>query len=151
MKPAGECSLSRRSLLLGVTLLPVGAGLVAACSKPARQADLVMAVIMHRADYVVVEESDLRRFAEDYVRQPHWHVRTLLLSTSLQLFYPAMFPFSAFLLQDMRAEIEMMEKIVVTDFLLACDYFSGEIMPGKIVRYRGTLRYACSNPFARFT
>jgi hypothetical protein len=31
------------------------------------------------------------------------------------------------------------------------DYFSGEIMPGKTVRYRGTLRYACSNPFARFT
>jgi hypothetical protein len=50
-----------------------------------------------------------------------------------------------------QEQLEVLERIVVTDFLMATDYFSDEAKPGKALRYQGLQKGVCSNPFAVFT
>ena len=151
MKVTGKWRLSRRSLLVGTGLLLLGAGAFRLRGSSVDAAGLVAKVVRRKADYVMIPESDLRRFADDYVKDPNWRIRELLQSRRVNLFYSSPELLRGPVFAEYLEQIEMLERIVVTEFLLATDYFSGDTKRGKSLRYQGMQKGVCSNPFARFT
>jgi hypothetical protein len=151
MKITEELYLSRRSLLVGAGLLLLGAGAFGLRGRIVDKADFIVMIVRRKVDYVIIPEPDLRRFAEDYAKEPNWRITRLLRSRQLNLFYSSPGLFRSLVLAAYQEKIEMLERIVVTDFLVATDYFSGETQPGKALRYQGMQKGACNNPFAVFT
>jgi len=151
MKTRGKYLLTRRSLLVGTGLLLFAAGAFRFRGGTVDRAGLVATIIRRKADYVAISESDLHRFSEDYVKQPDWRIDHLLRSRRLNLFYSSTGLLRKTVFAEDREQIEMLERLVVTDFLLATDYFSGETGPGRTLRYQGLQKGPCSNPFAIFT
>ena len=153
MKISGKWVLSRRSLLIGtgLLLLGAGAGSFRLRGRVEDEAGLIAKIVRRKADYVIIPEFDLRRFAEDYSKEQNWRISKLLRSRRLNLFYSSPELFRGHVFAEYQEQIEMLERIVVTEFLMATDYFSGEIEQGKAQRYQGLQKGACNNPFAVFT
>jgi hypothetical protein len=151
MKITEKLYLSRRSLLVGTGLLLLGGGAFRFRGRAVDSPDFIARIVSRKADYVMIPEPDLRRFAEDYAKKPNWRITGLLRSRWLNLFYSSPDLFRGPVFAAYQEQLEVLERIVVTDFLMATDYFSGETKPGKVLRYQGLQKGVCSNPFAVFT
>jgi hypothetical protein len=113
---------------------------------------LVKGIVRSRVAYVSIDEDSVDRFAKDLVRQnDHIHRldrRVLSVACKLSRVF-----FTSWLRRLMpvriRTAFDLLERVVVTDFLMAVGFFETEMVSGQIVRYHGLTRIE-SNSFARF-
>jgi hypothetical protein len=102
--------------------------------------------------YMIIDEDGIDRFANDLIRQnDHIHRldrRVLSVACKLSRVF-----FNRWLRRLMpmrvRTAFDSLERIVVTDFLMAVGFFQSEMVSGQKVRYDGLTRIE-SNSFARF-
>ena len=113
---------------------------------------LVKGIVRTRVTYVSIDEDGVDRFASDLIRQND-HIHRLdrrVLSVACKL--PGVF-FTTWLRRLMpmrvRTAFDSLERIVVTDFLMAVGFFQTDMVSGQRVRYDGLTRIE-SNSFARF-
>ncbi len=151
MKTTVKWHLSRRSLLVGTGLLLLGTSAFRLRSGTIDKADLIAKIVRRKADYVIIPESDLHHFAKDYAKNPNLRAKKLLKSKHINLLYSSAEPYWSYVFAEYQEQIEILERIVITDFLMATNYFSGETQPGKTLRYHGLQKGVCNNPFAEFS
>ena len=114
-------------------------------------AALIALIVKRRAAYADVGDADLDRFANDFIRQNDRTLRfdkrllsvacglpRLILSESLRGIMPV----------RIRNMLEVLERTVVSDFLMAVDFFNPRPV-GERLRYGG-LKSRGFNVFARF-
>lgn len=113
---------------------------------------LVKAIVKSRVTYLIIDEHAVDRFANDLIRQnDHIHRldrRVLSVACKLSRVF-----FTRWLRRLMpmriRAAFDALERIVVTDFLMAVGFFQSEMVSGQKVRY-DRLTSIHANVFARF-
>lgn len=146
-----KLKFSRRSFFVLSAILMFGAGALRRRFKQTHEADLIVEIVRRNCSYVTITDSDLHRFAGDYAKEPEWRIRKLLESRQLNLFYSLKESVRGFVSAEFLQEVDILERRVVTDFLIATGYFFGETRPGKVLHYQGDQKRICKNPFAVFT
>ncbi len=134
-------------LALGAAVLGAGAWLFGRARR--RPVDTIVAILREKLADLNVDEHDLRRHAEAYVKTLSSTERALLVGlTGLAL------PSGRSLLGRYRpppSPLRELEDGIVGSFLLSTDFFlDGAVRPPRFVQLYDPYAMPCRNPFARF-
>lgn len=139
--------MKRRALLIGGLSVGALAGALGWRLGIVTEQQAIVDVLHKRLDYLRLDESGLRRFADDLVRHRSIPgVRLRLLAAAGPLY-------RSFRLGNdpIAKRVRHVEERIVTAYLLSSDYFRSGQNEARSVQYLGFYDpfQACNNPFAR--
>jgi hypothetical protein len=146
--------LPRRALLLGTggMALVAGAGVgIAVAAFGGRLPALLVRLIRRRLPYVDIADDDVAAFAADFAARRAARRDGGIGPLDLASTVPGLYldrRVRALLPRDLRTRIEAEEAEILTQFLMATDFFSAGRPASRRVRYVGP-GGVCTNPFAR--
>lgn len=125
----------RRQLLIGggVAVAASAAGL-GALYGAARGEDTIEAVLRRRLGPLKYQDADLRRFSQEYVIFRSSHRQQLRLLATLAGLYRVATPYP---LLSMGSSLARLENNIVSNFLLATDFFDNGADLSRPLRYTG--------------
>lgn len=126
--------LNRRKLLIGGGVVAAAGAGLGVSYVFAREEDAVKAVLRRRLSPLNIEEAELAKFSTDYVRSRRQYRSQFRLLGSVAALYQRITPYE---LLPMRSPLRRLEDNIVSNFLLATDFFEHGADSTRPLRYQG--------------